>query len=191
MKTLVLLVSLSVLSQPVFCGQLVSTWQRVSRSLLTPSVSMLGTVVAGGATSALVGGEVAVGVVAVGLGYFLYTSYVVEGRKLDSFDIGSQILYQNDDGLLSKATVKEVSLEGYDFKITTDEILAIEDVVAYEITHDHDDLGKKVLLTTDNSSSITGHIKKVFTDGFYEINTFDDTLFIHKKYSGLTLHIIN
>ena len=181
MKTLVLLMSLSVLSQPAFCGKLVSTWQRVSRSLLTPSVTILGTVVAGGATNALVGGEVAAGVVAVGLGYFLYTSYVIEERKLDSLDIGKQILYRNDDGLLSKATVDKVSLEGYDFQTTTGEILTIEDVIAHEVTHD--DLEKKVILTNDNSiSSVTGHIKKVFTDGFYEIKTSDDTFFIHKKH---------
>lgn len=185
MKILVLFMSLSVLSQPAFCGQLVSTWQRLSRSLLTPAVTLAGTTVAAGATNALIGGEATLGVVALGLGYFLYSHSVSESRMLYSDDIGRRILYQDGDQI-EEAIIAEVSEDNLDFKTTDGQILASEDVIAYEVDSDHDDLGRQVLLSANNGY-IEGHIGKVFTDGFYEIvipkvDASDPvTLFANKK----------
>lgn len=187
MKTLVLFVSLSVLSQPAFCGQFVSTWQRVSRSLWTAPATIIGGTVVASTTHALVGGEAAIGVAALGLAYFGYTFLVTEGRRLRTDDIGLQIIYQEGDGL-SKATVGVIDYDdGHDFSTATGEILSTTDIVAYELL-DHDDLGRKVLLPANNDNGhIEGRVERVFTHGFYEVVGTSDptTLVVHAKNNGL------
>ena len=192
MKSLILFVSLSLLSQPAICGQWVSTWQRVSRSIWTAPVVLLGTSMSVGATEALVDVKVAIGVAALGVAYFFYTLHVTENRRLRINDIGRQILYQEGDNL-RQVTIDKILGDGHDFNTTAGIILSSKDIVAYEI-FDHDDLGRKILFPANNDSGdghIKGHVEKVFTSGFYKVvtqkvGTSDPiTLFVYSKDGNL------
>lgn len=173
MKILILATLLLALPQPTLCGKLPSKWQvikLITESPWSTPVAILGTILTGGAAVALVDvNATACGVALLGYSYCFYTAIVSGDRKPASLAVGSLVLLRDADGL-SKATIGEVSFEGFNFKNIEGDIVPTEDVVAYEI-FDHTDLEKQILVNDTENGYIEGRIEKVFTDGFYEVLT--------------------